>query len=316
MSTGMIDAEGVRRFRRARERDLAAGCPHWAADWFGGMEYVGITRDWTGGDGVATYLDAWNDVEPPCCFAPPDDMVRDSHLVTSAVYAALGAMSGRARDCAAPLPVDRYNAQDYLFQNGAWLPERLRPKRTLEIGPGFGRQVNLWHRRNPDCVFVALEAIENSYMVQRFYYGHVPGARFVDYIDAPDEPMAFDAPGIYHLPTWRMDLLPAGHFDLIIAVQVLPELGEALALHLFDTFATWLKPEGALYIRDHDLACLRGNRLDSEALLPPRGFHRELRPLLVDKVDLHGIPRLWRRLDPGICYRPVDGDPSFGPGRR
>ena len=130
------------------------------------------------------------------------------------------------------------------------------------------------------------------------------------------EPMAFDMPGIYHLPTWRMDLLPAGHFDLIIAVQVMPELGEALALHLFDSFATWLNPEGALYIRNHDLACLRGNRLDSEALPPARGFHRELRPLLADKVDLHGIPRLWRKRDPAVCYQPVDGDPTFGPDRR
>src|SRR5262249_25454122 len=125
----------------------------------------------------------------------------------------------------------------------------------------------------------------------------------IDYVSDPLGFAVSEQSGIYHLPTWRMALLPDNFFDTAICVQVLPELGDRTLIYVLRQIDRTLKPGGILYIRDQDLDNRAGHRYDTEAILPHLGFDRELRGYLRDwnvrdrtaPADVLGIPRLWRK---------------------
>lgn len=213
--------------------------------------------------------------------------------------------------------VDEYNATDYLFQKLYPMPQRMQIKRILDFGAGFGRQVNLWSQCCEDLVYVGMDAIELTYCLQACYYGHFH-LPLQEYIHCADDFAIEGSPGIYHLPTWRTDLLPDDFFDMVICVQVLPEINETLVRHMINVFRRCLKPGGALYIRDHDLAWQQGHHLNLDELLPEQGFYLEFRPYVVDShaslyrahdfpPDVHGIPRIWRKQNP---LYPPNGTPK------
>jgi SAM-dependent methyltransferase len=204
-----------------------------------------------------------------------------------------------------------YNAQDYCFQRLYPVPDRQTPRRILEIGSGHGRLANLLFGASDTNTefFVSLDAIPAPYLTQRLYYRAL-GLRVFDYV--------FDAPGaqaldlanmarefdILHLPTWRIDLLPDNWFDMISCIQVLKELPPELVINLLPHFWRALKPGGALYIRDH-LQFHNPNQLPHEELLRANGFVMEYCPHVVDRRDVWGIPRIYRKLDPAVyldCY--------------
>jgi SAM-dependent methyltransferase len=204
--------------------------------------------------------------------------------------------------------VDEYNAVDYRFQNFYPVPSRQRVSRVLDFGAGMGRQVNLWSQLHSGLVYVAVDAIEMSYCLQNFYFGFFD-LPLQEYMDDPEKFAIGEAPAIYHLPTWRVDLLPEAFFDLVICVQVLPEINARLLRHMLGLFRRVLKPGGALYIRDHDLAWQPAHHADVNRLLSEMGFALEFRPYVADShyalynghrfpPDVHGVPRLWRKADP------------------
>jgi len=189
-----------------------------------------------------------------------------------------------------------YNAQDYLFQNLYPVPDRMEIKHVLDFGAGYGRQANLWTQLRDDVVYVAMDAIEAPYCMQYLYYQFLEKP-FHDYVEEKDKFEINDDPGIYHLPTWRKDLLPHNFFDMIICVQVLQELNARLVREMVKTFHEVLKPGGALYIRDHDQAWKPAHLINLNDYLKKKGFVLEFRPHVIDKEDIHGIPRIWRKID-------------------
>jgi SAM-dependent methyltransferase len=298
------------RFRSIRDADLErlpAGKRDIYAAWFGGMEHKGVGRDYHGLDGLVTYMNTVNLAEFPLPFEPAPDIVADSFETTRRVCAVLAADGIDIAVPGAPLEVDRHTAGDFMFQNIYPETPRTRVRRILDFGPGIGRQLNVWSRRVPDLAYVGVEAIENSYLCQNAYFARACDLPVTDYMADPESFDIKDAPGIYHLPTWRLDKLPWNYFDLAIFSQVLPELGPELVVELLKLLPSVLKPGAQLYIRDHDLSWLPGHRYDLDAELPKLGFHLEFRPYFVDRQEIHGIPRVWRRIDPRINYRPVAG---------
>lgn len=297
------------RFQEVRERDftnLPDDMADWIDSWEGGMEARGIGRSYASEQDFATYLNNWNTLSLPRYFIPDFRYVLLSFNITKEIIKEITTRQTDA-NLDEPFPVDYYNAEDYTFQNIYPLPERRTVRRILDFGPGFGRQLNIWSQTVPDLVYCGMEAIECGYCVQSEYYKRFSGIGFREYLDEPDS-FRINGNGIYHLPTWRYDLLPDEFFDLIICVQVLPELGERLMRHLLGVFSRVVKKGGALYIRDHDLRWLPGHKLDLDKALPSLGFVQEFRPYLVDGTDIHGIPRLWRKLDPDQPLRPLDGN--------
>ncbi len=191
------------------------------------------------------------------------------------------------------------NAHDFIFPQLYPAPDRYKIRNVIDFGAGYGRQANLW-ACHIEGMFVGIDAIPNSYCLQQVYYKAL-GLPFSDYMDAPDN---FSIPktgkGIFHIPTWRTDLLPENTFDLVMCVQVLPELNSTLVSHMFDVFQRVLKPGGILYIRDHTYTWKPAGKLDTESVLADKGFSLEFKAHIINDKDLHGVPRIWRKNDPEV----------------
>lgn len=297
------------KFRLVREQDfkcLPDNAGSWLSAWEVDMGHDGILRDHRSADDLLTYMNAWNEKRFSHYFDAAPQLIKESFEITRRVYQSSRSTTVAPPDLGAPLPVDYYNAEDFTFQNPAPVPSRAKVARILDIGPGFGRQINLWAQRVPNLVYCGMEAIENGYCVQNMYYRAASVLPVNDYIDDPDGFQVTAEPGIYHLPTWRYDLLPSNFFDMILAVQVLPELQDRLVRLLLDQFARCLKTGGALYIRDHDLKFLpTSHTLDLHRFLPTCGFQLEFLPDLRDMDEIHGVPRLWRKVAPENRWRPA-----------
>lgn len=201
-----------------------------------------------------------------------------------------------------------YNAQDYQLQRFYPVPDRQRPRVVLDFGAGHGRMANLAFRPEDQVTetMIAVDGIPSSYLTQRAYY-HGLGLRVADYLDHRAEDRAFDvaslAPGhdVIHLPTWRLDLVPDATVDLVCCVQVLKELPRRLVVHLLRELSRVVKPGGAVYVRDHVLHH-HPNMMPIDQLLTANGFVLEFAPHVQDRVDIHGLPRVWRRLDTELLY--------------
>lgn len=243
-------------------------------------------------------------------FADPQ-LIEDAAANDSAVMRRYGLAVDEANIRAVAL----YNAQDYQLQRFYPVPERLRINRVLDFGAGHGRMANLTLKatgHKPATGFVAVDGIPSSYLTQNLYYKGL-GLSVAEYLDRADETGGFDVASlaqshdVVHLPTWRMDLLPEAWFDMVCCVQVLKELPSELVPHVVAQFARVLKPGGALYIRDHP-QFHNPNQMPIDDVLQANGFLAEFRPQLIDRRELHGLPRIWRKLDPRIF---LESDPSW-----
>lgn len=296
------------RFLAAFERDRAAFIKPWMVSWDyiegrkrRGMRFAdSMPNDFERYAGPGDLLKWLNWIAA----APRPDYLDDARILplvaqSRALDMALLARNGLAFDASAyDAFIGRYNAQDYFFQTLVPSPERYPLQRVLDFGAGYGRQANLWSQREPGLVYVGMDAVPLSYCLQHFYYSQL-GPMLRDYVIDPSG-FGIDAmPGLLHLPTWRTDLLPDGFFDLIVCVQVLYEIHGRLLGHMIEVFARVLKPGGRLYIRDSE-AWQLSHSLPVDKLLVKHGFVLELRPHVVNRRDLHGIPRVWRKSDPEV----------------
>lgn len=191
------------------------------------------------------------------------------------------------------------NAHDYFIPHMYPVQERYKIQNVLDFGAGYGRQANLWSTKT-DGIYLAMDAIPNSYCLQNLYYKNL-GKPLFDYIENPDG-FSFqeDKKGIYHLPTWRYDLIPDNSFDLVMCVQVLPELNSKLVKTMLAQFRRILKPGGMLYIRDNAYSWKPAGKINVEKFLMRHNFVLEFKPHVIDKVDIVGVPRIWRKIDPAV----------------
>ena len=193
----------------------------------------------------------------------------------------------------------RNNMQDYRLANMYPVPERYEPQTILDFGAGFGRQANLWTQLHPDIRLISMDAIPKSYCLQRFYYQELDFPLF-EYAGDPTGFSIGEEAGIYHLPTWRFDLIPDHSLDLVLCIQVLPELSNKLARYVLGQFHRILKPGGALMIRDGGGFLRLGRKFARKKYLEKLGFVLEFRPYIQHKADMHGLTRIWRKADPKI----------------
>jgi SAM-dependent methyltransferase len=200
--------------------------------------------------------------------------------------------------------LDFYNMTDWMLQHAYPRPEGDRLERVLDFGAGFGRQAALWLSVREGTTYVATDAVELPYVCQNQYLGSSPYP-FVEYLA---DPARFEIGEVrqstaFHLPAWRFDLLPAGFFDMVLCVQVLPELREDVLFHSLATFHRVLREGGYLYIRDHGDAWRPAHKQSLPELLPGLGFELEFAPRWRDRHDVHGLPQIWRRRAAGSAPR-------------
>ena len=185
------------------------------------------------------------------------------------------------------------NAQDWIFSRCDMASPPPQALRVLDFGAGFGRQANLFSQIPGPATYVAMDAIPYSYCLQNLYLGQL-GPEFHEYVAQPDGFRIESRPGLYHLPTWRHDLLPAGFFDLVLCVQVLHEISRELSEFMIGVFGRVLKPGGGLYVRDHGDG-FNPVGADLDPVLRQAGFELRFQPPLRDGTDIHGVPRIWRK---------------------
>jgi SAM-dependent methyltransferase len=246
---------------------------------------------WSGPTDIRRWLDHIQGTRPEldhCAWTLPAD--REA-LTRFAAFN--GAVLGKLFGNDAP-PHDRldfYDMTDWVFIAGYPRPvDRL--ERVLDFGAGFSRQAALWLTLDPSPTYVAVDSIELPYLAQHAFLA-ATGHPLVEYMEEPG-PFAVRADRqAYHLPGWRHDLLLDGFFDLVVCVQVLPELREDVLMHSIRTFRRVLRPGGRLYVRDHP-DWKPGNKQDIDARLTGLGFVAEFTPVLRDRLDCHGVPRVYR----------------------
>ena len=193
-----------------------------------------------------------------------------------------------------------HNAHDYFLPQSYPLAQRYKINNVLDFGAGYGRQSNLWQGHRNAGMYVAVDAIESSYCLQNLYYRSITD-NVMDYIEDPDN-FKFDKnyKGIVHVPTWRFDLIPDNSMDLVMCVQVLPELNSKLITFIVEQFFRVLKPGGCLYIRDHAYTWKPSGQIDVEKHLAKNGFVLEFKAHIINDKDIHGVPRIWRKADPEV----------------
>lgn len=272
----------------------------WSASWRhlekrlseGALAEMGFT----GFDGpplIARML-GWIDKIPyPCAYDDPrlGALARAELEVATAALRQLG-LDPTAQDLPA---VARYTAQDIFFQTeSVALPPRDRPARVLDFGAGHGRLIPFW--ASAAKTHYVADATPGPYLAQAMW-ARAAGLEVNEYLDNADFTPREGA--VNHLPSWRLDLIPEDGLDLIMTVQVLRELSKPMLAFAVGHFARMLRPGGRLYIRDH-IGFHNVNAVDLDALLAASGFVAEWQPHLVDRVDIHGVPRIWRRADAAV----------------
>lgn len=197
------------------------------------------------------------------------------------------------------LNVGLNNAHDFFIPQMYPVQERYKIKNVLDFGAGYGRQANLWSSVN-DGIYLAMDAVPNSYCLQNLYLRNI-GKPLYDYIENPSD-FKFDKnkKGLYHLPTWRYDLIPDNSFDLVLCVQVLPELNSKLVKEMILQFNRILKPGGMLYIRDNAYSWKPAGKVNVDRFLRNNNFALEFKAHVIDKGDILGVPRIWRKIDPEV----------------
>jgi SAM-dependent methyltransferase len=190
-------------------------------------------------------------------------------------------------------PQDVYNVQDFHYSTaiGSGI------QTVVDYGAGYGRQSFLFATVLDEARYVCVDAIEQPYMVQRWVFDQLGLARW-DYVDEPDTDAAsfgraFEDSGAFHLPSWRLDLLPEGSVDLVLFVWSLYEMSGAAAIAAVEACARVVRLGGYVYVRDvpHSVSY----RFDPERRLRNRGFELVYESRTIAGDELHGLQRLYRR---------------------
>lgn len=272
------------------------------AQWAGGMEHVGITNDYKGIQSSIDYVIAFISQS---LFAKnfldiDNELFNRSKQITAQILENWGYKEKHEYYS------DMSNAFDYHF---IFYPERVneisRIDRVLDFGSGYGRQANLFTDKVSQ--YWATDAIENSYKTQTNYLqelAQIKKKNFFEYMKTPfDRTDTKKEKGIFHIPAWNLEKLEREYFDLIICSHILPELTEKSFELAFKQIMSLIRPGGFLYIRDHGLRWQPGHLYDADMILLENGFVPEYCIYARDKNDIHGIPRIYRKITDGITHR-------------
>ena len=271
--------------------------------WVGGMEHIGITEKHIDIQSAINYILAFQN-QPLLAknFLSIDKkLLTESENITTAILKNLGNTIkdyGNNSDIA--------SVYDFSF---IFYPQRVEAiskiSKVLDFGAGYGRQANLFTKTASQ--YWATDAIESSYMTQKIYLSELSKLKNIDYYNSLDVPIEYneikDKKGIFHLPSWELPTLDKEYFDIIIFSHILPELPEETFEKVFPMLMDLIRPDGFLYIRDHGIWWQPGHLYDVDKILTENGFILEYSLYARDKNDIHGIPRIYRKLSKDITHK-------------
>jgi hypothetical protein len=98
-----------------------------------------------------------------------------------------------------------------------------------------------------------------------------------------------------HIPSWKFPVIDDNYFDLVTATWVLNEVNHAGIIWLLGGSIRTLKVGGYFYIRDSGKLKPGRHDIDYDALVLNQGFEEVKRLPVQNRVDLFGIPRMYRK---------------------
>lgn len=255
---------------------------HWIADRFDRLDADDF--------GAARSRSFW--AAKPSFLPHGDDLLARSAAAHERI---LSGLDGVDYDAELHAPQDVYNVQDFHYCTA--LGSGIRT--VLDFGAGYGRQAFLFATVMDGARYVAVDAVEQPYLVQRWVFDRLGLARW-DYVDDPDADRdsvarAFaERSGAFHVPSWRLDLVPDSTVDLVLFVWSLYEMSGEAARAAIAACRRLVRVGGYVYIRDmpHSVSY----RFDPERLLREGGFELVYSSRTIAGDELHGRQRLYRRL--------------------
>jgi hypothetical protein len=284
----VADWRYIRRTRHAVDQPLAfeyhgpEDLVHWIADTFDRLD-----RSQFEGARSRSFWEA-----RPSYMPGGDELLAHS---AAAHKRLIEAADGAQYDPALHHPQDVYNVQDFHYCTA--LGSGIRT--VIDYGAGYGRQAFLFAMILDDAHYIAVDAIEQPYMVQRWVFSQLGLARW-DYVDdqaaetSSLEEALRGAPGTLHVPTWRLDLVPDASVDLVLFVWSLYEMSGDAARWAMASCERLVRVGGYVYIRDvpHSVSY----RFDPERRLERAGFELVYASHTIAGDELHGRQRLYRRV--------------------
>lgn len=189
--------------------------------------------------------------------------------------------------------LDYVNAQEYCMQNAYLMPKTFERKKILDIGAGFGRSLSVPSELVKDLLYCAVDIQKEQYFFQYLFYSCFKNLKFFEYFENTKSFSITNSPGIYHLPTLKMNLLPSNFFDHVICTFVIGEVPIKLAKIFIRDIKRVLKPRGSLYIRDHLNRFFR-RKVTLHDLLS-KDFFCEFHPYLIDGKEISGNHLIYRK---------------------
>jgi SAM-dependent methyltransferase len=176
----------------------------------------------------------------------------------------------------------------------------------LDIGPGLGANAiySLW---GLNSTYYSLEAFPQSYSVQRLFLRAILGGEpsYLDLVECENFGLSHsemqsqlnDAENyrVKHVPSWHFNLVDIGSVDLVTSTWVLNEVTPAGITWLLWNTDRVLRPDGYFYIRDSGKRKPNRHDLDYDLALLEMGYEKVGFLDIRNRVDMHGIPRAYRK---------------------
>jgi SAM-dependent methyltransferase len=174
---------------------------------------------------------------------------------------------------------------------------------TLDFGSGYGRLGCILGQKNSKMTYISVDCIERSYLLQNLFLSLFAPKRFYEYFDFRFENKEFKilkGNNIYHLPTWKMEIIKNNSVDLITAVFVLNEINQFALNHFINQARRVLKKGGYIYIKDHlyqtgEKSHKGAHKNNTEVELKKAGFDIIFQGNYKDDQEIFGIPRILKK---------------------
>jgi hypothetical protein len=193
----------------------------------------------------------------------------------------------------------------------------------VDIGPGLGANA-IYSLYGLSGSYGSFEAHPVSYEVQRRFFRALVGGKslYLDPIDCENCGLSQEALGkelsevdkysIRHLPSWHAPLIPQSSVDLVTATWVLNEVTPAGIIWLLHHARRILRVGGYLYVRDSRLRKPLRHDLNYDEYLLRMGFESAGSLDVRNRVDMHGIPRIFRKTRAAVSSFEEMYDDAFG----
>tara|TARA_B100000242_G_scaffold249915_1_gene191300 strand:- start:2840 stop:3748 length:909 start_codon:yes stop_codon:yes gene_type:complete len=175
---------------------------------------------------------------------------------------------------------------------------------TLDFGSGYGRLAAMFSFKENQKTFISVDCIESTYILQNLFLSLLKPQNFHEYFDYEFLNKKINIKqknSIFHIPTWRMNIVENESVDLITSVFVLPEINEFALNNFITESKRILKKNGFIYVRDHLYQTGEKNhkgahKLNTEKELRKNGFELIFKCEYKDNVDIYGTPRIYKKI--------------------